>query len=154
MRLEPILMSESALIIENAADRDAVLSRLAEAAAKLVPGYSAQTILTAFEDREAQTPTATPEGVAFPHAMLKNVDRTTLLIARLKPAVSFGGQDLPASDLVFCMVGSAEKPWVHVRLLARLARVARAPGALERLRGADTAEDLFARLIEEDRAHA
>ncbi len=158
MRLEPILQPESALVIENAPDRDAVLARLADAAGRNLAGERSADdwrtrILNALVERENQMPTTTPEGVAFPHAILPDVERTVLLIARLKPAVKFGGQDMPAPDIVFCMVGSASKPWEHVRLLARLARVARAAGALDRLRAADTAESLYARLLEEDRSH-
>lgn len=158
MRLEPILQPESALVIEDAADRDAVLAALADAAGRSLAGERSADdwrtrILSALVERENQMPTTTPEGVAFPHAILPDVDRTVLLIARLKPAVKFGGQDMPAPDIVFCMVGSASKPWEHVRLLARLARVARAAGALDRLRAADTAESLYARLLDEDRSH-
>ena len=153
MRLEPILDPKSALVIRDPADRDAVLSALAHAAAEQLAGGSAATVLSALIEREEQTHTATAEGVAFPHAMLPNLERTILLVARVTPAVSFGGTDLPAPDLVFCMIGSANKPWVHVRLLARLARVARAAGALERLREAETPEALLEALLEEDRAH-
>ncbi len=153
MRLEPILKPSLTILIEGAADRDDVLKRLAAAAASHAPEHTEVELLEALLAREAQTPTATPEGVAFPHAMLPEVDETLLLVARLKPAVSFGGGDLPAPDLIFCMIGSATKPWEHVRLLARLARVARGPGALERLRTAPDAAAMYEALIEEDRAH-
>lgn len=153
MRLEPILKPDLTFFIEGAADRDAVLKRLASAAASHAPDHAEDAILKALLAREAQTPTATPEGVAFPHAMLPDVDETLLLVARIKPAVSFGGNDIPAPDLVFCMIGSTGKPWEHVRLLARLARVARGAGALERFRSAENGAALYEALIEEDRAH-
>lgn len=153
MRLEPILSPDLTFIIEGAADRDAVLMRFAEVAAKRSEVHSAEAIYGALQAREQQTPTATEEGVAFPHAMLGGLEQTLLIVARLKPAVSFGGTDLPAPDLVFCMIGSTEKPWEHVRLLARLARIARGAGGLDRLRKAHTSDELFAALVEEDRAH-
>ena len=153
MRLEPILRPDLTLFIEGATDRDAVLRRLAEIAAKRASDHTAEMIHSALQARESQTPTATEEGVAFPHAMLPGLDQTLLIVARLKPAVTFGGTDLPSPDLVFCMIGSTEKPWEHVRLLARLARIARGVGGLERLRKAQSPDELFASLVEEDRAH-
>jgi len=51
------------------------------------------------------------------------------------------------------LVGPSERAWEHVRLLARLARVCTAPGALDRLRSADNADDLFNKLIAEDQRH-
>ena len=51
------------------------------------------------------------------------------------------------------MVGSDDRPWEHVRLLARLARIVKSPGAHERLCEATDAADLHARLVREDRVH-
>jgi PTS system nitrogen regulatory IIA component len=153
MRLEPILKPDLTFQIENAADRDDVLKRLADSAAAFTSNHSAEVLFNALLERESQTATCTPEGVAFPHALLPDVDETLLIVARLKPAVSFTTTDMPAPDLIFCMIGSTEKPWEHVRLLARLARVARGQGALDRIRTAESASDMYTVLLEEDRAH-
>lgn len=153
MQLEPILQTELAQIIEGAGDLNDLLGRLADIAAGHAPELTRDSVFSALAAREEQTPTATGEGVAFPHAMMPGVNRTLLIVARLKPAVSFGRRDLPAPDILFCMIGSLEKPWEHVRLLARLARIAHAPGALERLRGANTPAELHERMVMEDRAY-
>jgi len=151
MRLETLLRPESTLVIRDAADADAVLEELARAAERMDIGAPAATLKQALSEREAQVSTATPEGVAFPHALLPSTTGTALLAARLDPPVQFGASS--PVDLVFCMFGSPEKPWEHVRLLARLARIARAPGALDRLRGAKDERKLYDLLIEEDRTH-
>ena len=153
MRLEPILKPDLTLCVDDVADRDDLLHRLAKIASSQIPTQSVESIFHALEAREEQTPTATSEGVAFPHAMLDDVGETLLIVMKLTSGVSFTSSDLPASDIIFCMIGSAGKPWAHVRLLARLARIARGVGALDRLRAATTADELFERLIEEDRAH-
>ncbi len=152
MRLEPLLRSDLTFVFEDVRDRDEVLTQLAKAAAKAAPSLDSGAILRALIDREEQTPTATEEGVAFPHAMLPDVAETLLLIAKIKPPVPFGDADTPP-DLIFCMIGSSAKPWEHVRMLARLARISRGAGALARLREADTPDELLERFIEEDRSH-
>ncbi len=154
MRLESYLSQERTVVIESAADRSAVFRKIAEAASKAAGGAPpAEALVEALEQREAQMPTSTPEGVAFPHALLPDFEQTLIVAARLAPGVGFGGKGHPPSDLVFAMFGSSAKPWEHVRLLARLARVARGPGALARLRKTADAEALYSALIDEDRTH-
>lgn len=153
MRLESFLKRSDVLVIEDAGSRNEVLDRIAEAAADATGGAQKSDLVDALMEREKQMPTSTPEGVGFPHALLPAIDQTRVIAALLKPGVSFGVADHPPVDLVFGMFGSSEKPWEHVRLLARLARIARGDGALERLRSAADAEALFEALIEEDRSH-
>ncbi|MCZ7597292.1 MAG: PTS sugar transporter subunit IIA [Gammaproteobacteria bacterium] len=49
--------------------------------------------------REKQMPTSTPEGVAFPHALAAEIDKTHVAAALLKPGVDFGVAHHPRSDL-------------------------------------------------------
>jgi len=152
MRLESFLKQADVLVIEEPGSRNDVLERIAEAAATS-GGAEQSDLLDSLLEREKQMPTSTPEGVGFPHALLPAIEQTRVIAALLKPGVSFGVADHPPVDLVFGMFGSSEKPWEHVRLLARLARIARGEGALERLRAAADEEALYEALIEEDRSH-
>ena len=101
-------------------------------------------LLAALEAREAQMPTSTPEGVALPHALLPNLTRTLVIPAVLRPPVRFGGSNHPPADLAFGMFGPADKPWDHLRVLARLARLMRAAGPRATLRASDSASRLHA----------
>ncbi len=152
MRLEEHLKPEHMLLLEDVADRDALLEALARKGAEVFPQLSEAQLLTALQEREAQAPTSTPEGVGFPHALLPEVKETAVIVAKLPQGVQLS-QEHPPVDLVFCMIGAAEAPWRHVRLLARLARLARAEGALDRFRQAATPEALYEALLAEDRAH-
>jgi nitrogen PTS system EIIA component len=153
MRLESFISPVRTLVLENLADRDALLRALAESGAGATEGVDAEALFASLREREEAGPTCTPEGIGFPHAMLEASIETVVITAKLTPAVAMGSAEQPRVDLVFCMLGGKDKPWEHVRLLARLARIARAEGALQRLRGASDAEDLYARLIAEDESH-
>lgn len=153
MRLEGYLHPDRTLLLRDLPDRDELLVQLARAGAPAIEGASEASLLDSLRSRESQMPTSTPEGVAFPHALLPGTPETVIVVARLAPGVAMGAPDHPEADIVFCMFGNSEKPWDHVRLLARIARLVRAEGALERLRRAGSAEDLCSALVEEDRAH-
>jgi len=148
MRLEPLLKPEFVLILPRSRDREEVLRDLARRAAAVLPRTTSDSIYLALLERERRRATSTPEGVAFPHAVLDSIDRTLLFVALLRPGVSFSGQ---SCDVVFALFGHSSAPMDHVRLLARLARLARAEGALERLRAAETESALYQTLLTEDR---
>lgn len=153
MRLEPLLDPELVLVVESPADKQAVLGALARAARPALPDVPEAELIEELVERERRHPTSTPEGAAFPHAMLPDIDKTVVVALLLRPGVEFGVASHPPADVVFGMFGSADKPFSHVRLLARLSRIAHAPGALDRLRKAADAAGLFEQLVSEDRSH-
>lgn len=138
-------------VLRGVPDRDAVLARLAQAAAPLLAA-PAEQLFRALLDREQKMPTSTPEGVAFPHALLPGVADTVVVAAAIRPGVIFRAGDHPVVDLAFGVFGASDRPWEHVRLLARLARLVRREGALERLRAAEDGAQLHERLVKEDHA--
>lgn len=153
MRLEPYLNPNLALVVDKPDGKDAVLAALADAAATDI-GLPAADILAALKAREDQMATSTPEGVGLPHALLKGVDHTLVIPVLLRPGVKFGSSNHPPADLIFGMVGPDDKPWDHLRILARIARLMRIDSVRARLRAADTPQALADALLEEDRDHA
>ena len=154
--LGPYLFEAGVLILEGPQDRDSILRIAAAAAAQAIEdaGDSASTdsLLEALADRESQSPTGTPEGVAFPHAMIPGLPASLVVVIRTSTAVDFG-PGRPC-DLVFAMFGDAEKPWEHVRLLARLARITGRAEARTRLRQAGDPATLLSTIQAEDDANA
>lgn len=151
MKLETYLSPSRTRVLDGIADADALLAVLAETASG--EGVDREALLAALRERESAAATSTPEGVAFPHALMAGLDHTIVVAVRVAGGVMMGKADHPPSDVIFCMVGSAEKPWDHVRLLARLARLARGPGALDRIRAASSDQELYDTLVSEDRSH-
>ncbi|MAC18492.1 MAG: hypothetical protein CMJ23_02230 [Phycisphaerae bacterium] len=156
MALEPYLFETGVLVLENVKDRDSVLRTAADAASSAITAagtpISAETLLGLLLGREAQSPTGTPEGVAFPHAMVPGLATSLVVLIRTGQSVEFG-PGRPC-DLVFTMFGDAEKPWEHVRLLARLARLTGRSDARDRLRAATDDASLYAMIQAEDAANA
>ena len=154
MALAPYLISEGILILDPASDADGVLVKAAEIAAAAMAAAGAsisnESLLEALQAREAQRSTGTPEGVAFPHALVAGLPRSLVVVIRTRNAVPFNGH---RCDLIFAMFGDAEQPWDHVRLLARLARLTATAEARDRLRAAQTDEALRTAIQAEDDAH-
>ena len=153
MRIEPLLGEANCLVLRNEPDAAAVLTRVAEAAARVLGRESSADILVGLQAREAELPTSTPEGVAFPHTIIPDLPKAALIIAAVTPPVRLHAADTVPTSLVLCIVGSRDKPFEHVRLLARLARVVRSAESRANLSSSPDAATLLARAIAEDRSH-
>lgn len=153
MRLAPLLKPECVICVDEAVTRDELLEMIAERAAGHVPGQTKASIFEGILTREEQMPTATAEGVAFPHTLLEGVEETLVVACRLKKGAPFAPGKHPDSTVVFAMVGSKDRPFEHVRLLARLAQIAQESGTLERIRDAENEGALYDVLLAEDKAH-
>lgn len=153
MRLEPYLDPNLAIVLDKPDGKDAVLDALAAAASEAI-GRPAEEIAATLRAREEQMPTSTPEGVGLPHALLKGVDRTLVIPMLLRPGIKFGPANHPPADLVFGMFGPDDKPWDHLRILARIARLVRMESVRKNLRDAKDAAALNEALLKEDRDHA
>ena len=115
-------------------------------------GLASSTLEQALTERLRRGGVATPEGVAFPHAVINGVHRTVVGLLLVPGGVQFDpGQ--PPSDLVFAIAGDAARPWEHVRLLARLSRITVDEGSRRRLRACQDDASLLATLLKEDAQH-
>lgn len=153
MRLEPILDPGLCLILTGLTSKNAVIDGLSALANRRFPQISPSIFTAAFRERESKFPTGTPEGVAFPHALMPEIPQSAILAAILRPPVRWGGREPTPQGLVLGILGNSETPWEHVRLLARLARIVRGPGALDRLLSSPDGTALHAHLLAEDRSH-
>lgn len=152
MHIEPLISPRSTIVLPSPTGRDDVLARAAQAAHARFPAVPEGTLLEALHEREGRFPTSTPEGVAFPHALLPEIDDSHVVTLLLKPGVRWSQPNHPPQDLVFAIFGSSETPWQHVRLLARLARLIKRPGVLQSWRTSPDEPSLYDRLLAEDRA--
>ncbi len=153
MKLEPLIQPELTLVLDGIGSRDELLGKVADHVAATIGQIDPAALESALAARESHMPTSTPEGVAFPHAMYDGAPKTFVATVLLRKGVGFGNDKHPASDVVFVLVGAPESAWQHVSLLARLARICHAPGALKSLRAAADPNDLYDRLLAEDARH-
>ena len=94
-----------------------------------------------WEREEAHT-TALASGVAVPHATLPGLPRPVLGIGTSATPIPFGAGAVPVR-LIFLLLSPPEQSQLHIKLLARIARVARRPHFVERLVAARSPTELL-----------
>src|SRR6478752_2288823 len=102
--------------------------------------------------RERLGSTGIGEGVAIPHGTLPRLTRIFGPAARLDKPIDFealGGQHV---DILFLLLAPEGAGADHLKALARVARVLREPGLLDRIRATREATALYAVMTEIPRA--
>ena len=123
------------------------LQELAAQAAKLT-GLSEREIFETLLQRERLGSTGVGEGIAIPHGKLTSLDHLFGFAARLERPIDFEALDGQPVDILFLLLAPEGAGADHLKALARVARVLRAPGVLERIRAARDADALYAVLMQ------
>ena len=119
----------------EAGSRNKALSRLAKLAVAAGAATSYEEFYLELERRETLQPTVISRGVAIPHSRFPNARlfRTPkLIIARSACGIDFGATDGHKVHLMF--VPCAPSPYMHMRMVAQIAKLLHIPHLIERFR--------------------
>ena len=118
----------------------------AHSGGKLDAGTVAERMLA----REHECGTALGRGVAVPHARAPEIDRPLLVLGRHPTGVRFDAADGEPCRLFFALVAPTDQPNIHLKLMARIARLVRDEPIRRRLLDAPDVASLLAVLREAD----
>ncbi len=109
---------------------------------------SKKSFYEGLKQRESEMSTGVGKGLAVPHVQVSGAKETFVMGAVLQRPLDFDALDKVPVDVVFVIGGKPGEAGLHLQLLARLARLAREPGFLSKLREQKTNKN-FAAVIEE-----
>lgn len=122
-----------------------LFQKIAALAAKSY-GVDADAVADALFERERLGSTGFGGGVAIPHAKLAGLDRMCGVVVLLDPPAPFDAVDEAPVDVVFALLSPQDSGAEHLKTLARVSRYLRDETQVTRLRGAKSAEALYALL--------
>ncbi|HYE48449.1 MAG TPA: PTS IIA-like nitrogen regulatory protein PtsN [Azospirillaceae bacterium] len=142
-------------IIPNlrAGSKKQALQELARKAAELT-GHHERAIFDVLLERERLGTTGVGRGIAIPHGKLSSLPRVMAIFARLERPVDFEAIDEQPVDLMCLLLAPETAGADHLKALARVSRLLRDPALCDKLRGADTADALYALLTHSEASHA
>jgi PTS system nitrogen regulatory IIA component len=123
------------------------LQELASHAA-LLTGLDAVGIFETLLQRERLGSTGIGDGIAIPHGKLPGLNRIVGLVARLERPIDFEALDSQPVDVLFLLLAPEGAGADHLKALARVARVLREPGLVERIRATRDPDALYAVLTD------
>ncbi|WP_422056001.1 PTS sugar transporter subunit IIA [Sphingomonas sp.] len=118
---------------------------LADVASR-VYGLDATLVAAQLAAREKLGTTGFGGGIAIPHGRIEGLDAVRGVMMRLDKPVDFGAVDDSPVDLVFMLLSPATAGADHLKALARVSRRLRDRGFTAKLRGAGSADAIYALL--------
>ena len=132
--------------------RDAVLREMATSLAEAGVVPDGASLAERLLKREHEGCTGIGKGIAFPHCRVDGISDAVLAVGRSVDGVDFGAPDGVPITVLFLLLSPKDAPALHLQALARLTRVARAPGLLEEIRRAGSAGEIATALRQADAA--
>ena len=146
MRLSRLLSHDRIVLDVEAADRDAVLRRIAA----LLGGrdHAESELFDALHRRELGSSTALGDAVAIPHTRVDPLDKPRAAFVATRRGVDFDAPDGAPVDLFFALLVPAHATSEHLAILAEIAECFGDAAMRDLLRGARTPERVIAILSE------
>ena len=153
MNLADIISANSVLPNVKVQNKKQLLQELSQTVASAL-AIDHRIIFETLLTREKLGSTGLGQGIAIPHGRLPSITKVHGLFAKLATPIDFESVDGEPVDLVFVLLSPDHAGADHLTALARISRLLRAPATLAKLRGATTAEGLYAILTEPPQAAA
>ena len=123
---------------------------LAELAARAAVRYKLdeRRLFDRLLERERLGSTGIGGGIAIPHGRMPGIEKPVGLFARLGHPVDFDSIDERPVDTVFLLLAPEGAGADHLKALARVSRLLRDRSLVEKLRATESADALYALLVE------
>jgi PTS system nitrogen regulatory IIA component len=131
--IDAFLAPDRILLGLRAGSKRQLFQDLASTAAAAT-GLDPTAILAALNQREKLGTTGIGEGIAIPHARVKDLDELIGFFARMATPVDYDALDDAPVDLVFLLLAPEEANNTQLKALARIARLLRDPEICTKLR--------------------
>jgi len=119
------------------------LDTLAKTIANSDSGTSQTEVFDCLIARERLGSTGLGNGIAIPHGRLKQGKKTLAAFLQLETAVDYDAVDKLPVDLLFALIVPEESTEEHLQTLAKLAEMFSDPSIVNKLRRANTPEEIY-----------
>jgi PTS system nitrogen regulatory IIA component len=145
------MLDPAAIVAElRGTGKKEVLAELTEALIVANPELSRDEVIRVLLERERLGSTGIGDGVAIPHGKLKNLDRQLIAFGLSRKGVDFDAMDGKPARLFFLLIAPEDSIGVHLKTLARISKLLKAPLVRERLQAASGRQQIHAIITEEE----
>ena len=135
---------------DSATSKKKVLENLSQILAANAAAGSAEKVFQVLLERERLGSTGLGKGVAIPHARVPGLTHTIAAMLTLETPVDFEAVDAQPIDIAFGLLVPEEDTDNHLQHLSRLVTLFRDQGICQKIRDADSSEQIFELLLSID----
>jgi len=150
MKILDILAVDSIVPELKGRTKKLVLEELIDAAKQHKPHIDRDRLMKVLLERERLGSTGIGDGIAIPHGKLNDIEDLVLSFGRSIEGIDFESMDGKPVHLFFLLVAPEACAGIHLRALAKIARLLKNGTVRKRLAKVDTREDIFSIIQQED----
>jgi PTS system nitrogen regulatory IIA component len=141
--IKAFLAPTNVIIDVRASDRDQLLRELSQRAAAAL-GLDEELVTAEILKREELGSTGMGDGMAIPHARIRNLFTPFGVLARLRRGIDFAAIDEKPVDIVFLLLLPGSSEGEQLNVLASVARKLRDPEIASAIRSARDGAEVYA----------
>jgi nitrogen PTS system EIIA component len=150
MRLSEILDAKNIIPDLKARDKQKALEELAETVVSTKPSLDKNSLVKVLLERERLGSTGIGDGVAIPHGKFHGINEPIISFGRSLKGLDFDSMDGQPVYLFFLLVAPENSASVHLKALARIAKILKNSSFRKRLMEIPTKEELYQAIIQND----
>jgi len=150
MKIIDFLSPETILTRMKSTDKDGAIKELSDAVS-VFTGIESEKIVSVILERERLGSTGIGGGIAIPHGKLKKLDRMVIGFGRSDKGVRFDSLDGKPVFIFWLLLSPYDSTGLHLRLLARIAKLMKDDEFKKKLMDAKSPEDVIHSIEAEDR---
>ena len=144
MKIQDVLNKNVMLFDLQATDKEGVINEMVQSLVDNGVVTDFETFKAGIMNREAQTSTGLGDGIAMPHSKNEAVKEATVLFAKSNKGVDYASLDGQPTDLFFMIAAPEGANDTHLAALAELSKYLMKPGFADKLRQANTPDQVIA----------
>lgn len=150
MKILDILAVDSIVSELKGKTKKQVLEELIDAVKQNKPNIDRDQFMKVLLERERLGSTGIGDGIAIPHGKLNGIDDLALSFGRSVEGIDFESMDGKPVHLFFLLVAPEACAGVHLRALAKIARLLKNGTVRKKLAKVVSREDIFSIIQQED----
>jgi PTS system nitrogen regulatory IIA component len=150
MKLSDMLDEDHILVDLKAKDKKEVLEELSEVITGHDPSLEKSALVKVLLERERLGSTGIGDGVAIPHGKFQGIDQPIISFGRSRRGLDFDSMDGAPTYLFFLLVAPENSASIHLKALARIAKILKNSSFRKMLMEASSREEIYRTIIQND----
>lgn len=150
MRLSELLEENNIIPDLKAKDKKGALEELAQAMVSQKPYLDKGALVNVLLDRERLGSTGIGDGVAIPHGKFHGIEQPIISFGRSRKGLDFESMDGEPVYLFFLLVAPENSASIHLKALAKIARILKNSSFRKVLIEAQTQKEIYETIIQND----
>ena len=150
MKVHEYLEENHIFIDLEPGDKKHILEKFVSALMKRGSISREKVFLDELLNRESLGSTGLEKGIAVPHALIKKLKEPIVALAFIKEGIDFEAVDQMPTYIILLLLGDKDNPGFQLKLLAHICRMVKETDFVEKVKKAESSQDIFSILKEEE----